>query len=143
LGDVECAAQFARGYYSLAIGVSLAHTRIMGAGASVLRLRKALVIRSYNLRAPDETVEEQFKRFAYRDDGVLKIKLEDVKSALGMDTESGEYLWVGELFRHTFGAHSEVPFLDFIHFLENGKPVRTHIYTHIHTHRSLLPHAYF
>ncbi|KAJ1434185.1 hypothetical protein B484DRAFT_394164, partial [Ochromonadaceae sp. CCMP2298] len=95
----------------------------MGAGASALpRLRKALVIRSYNLRAPDETIEEQFRVYAFRDArNVLHIKLSDIKLCLGMD--SGEYMWVEDLFQHTFGAQvAEINFSDFIRFLENGKP---------------------
>ncbi len=38
----------------------------MGSGvSSMLRLRKTLVIRAYNLRGKDETVEEQFSKYAY------------------------------------------------------------------------------
>ena len=39
----------------------------MGAGASSLnRLRKAVLMRAYNVRQSDETLEEQFRKYAYR-----------------------------------------------------------------------------
>ena len=76
----------------------------MGAGASLGRLRKAVVIRSYNLRRPDQTVEEQFKCFTFRsvDDGQLYIRLSDIRNCLGMDSK--DYGWIEELFAHTFGG---------------------------------------
>jgi hypothetical protein len=40
----------------------------MGAGASSMnRLRKALLMRAYNIRNSDETLEEQFRKHAYRE----------------------------------------------------------------------------
>ena len=76
----------------------------MGAGASSLgRLRKAIVIRSYNLRKPNETVDEQFRKFARRgEDNVLYITMDDVRKCLGM--EAKEYEWIENLFQHTFGG---------------------------------------
>lgn len=76
----------------------------MGAGASLGRLRKAIVIRSYNLRRPDQTVEEQFKCYTFRsvDDGQLHIRLSDIRNCLGMDSK--DYGWIEELFSHTFGG---------------------------------------
>jgi hypothetical protein len=76
----------------------------MGGGASSLtRLRKAIVIRAYNLRAADETVDDQFRRFAQRGgDNVLYISLEDIRRSLNMETK--EYEWVDHLFQHLFGA---------------------------------------
>ncbi len=39
----------------------------MGGGASTLiRLRKALVMRAYNLRNGAQTFDEQFRQYAYR-----------------------------------------------------------------------------
>ena len=39
----------------------------MGAGASSMnRLRKAILMRAYNVRNSDETLEEQFRKYAYR-----------------------------------------------------------------------------
>lgn len=39
----------------------------MGSGvSSLVRLRKALVIRAYNLRGADQTIEEQFDKYAFR-----------------------------------------------------------------------------
>ena len=75
----------------------------MGSGASSLnRIRKAIVIRAYNLRKPDETWEDQFRRFATRDaDGVLQISVRNIKSCLMM--ESKDYDWVDAFFQHTFG----------------------------------------
>ena len=58
----------------------------MGAGASSLaRLRKAIVIRSYNLKKPNQTIEELFKSYTFRskNDGVLYIKLDDIRLCLG------------------------------------------------------------
>lgn len=58
----------------------------MGAGASSLaRLRKAVVIKSYNLRKSNQTIEEQFKCYAFRNktDGFLYIKLDDIRKCLG------------------------------------------------------------
>jgi hypothetical protein len=76
----------------------------MGGGASSLtRLRKAIVIRAYNLRTADETVDDQFRRFAQRGgDNVLYISLEDIRRSLKMETK--EYEWVDHLFQHQFGA---------------------------------------
>ena len=76
----------------------------MGAGASLGRLRKAVVIRSYNLRRPDHTVEEQFKCYTFRsmDDGQLYIRLDDIRNCLGMDSK--DYGWIEELFSLTFGG---------------------------------------
>lgn len=39
----------------------------MGAGVSSMnRLRKALVMRAYNLRDSEETLEEYFKKYTYK-----------------------------------------------------------------------------
>jgi len=39
----------------------------MGGGASsLIRLRKALVMRAYNLRNSQQTLDEQFRPFSYR-----------------------------------------------------------------------------
>jgi len=95
----------------------------MGAGASTLaRLRKAIVIRSYNLRQPNETVDEQFRKYAHRSsNNALYITTEDVRRCLGM--EAGEYGWVDDLLKHSFGNQTaDINYFDFIRFLESGRP---------------------
>ena len=81
----------------------------MGSGvssSSTMRLRKAIVIRAYNLRKADETLDEQFRVYAKRDpsqDNKLTITLQDVKKCLHLDDEA---LWasVEELFHHCVGV---------------------------------------
>ncbi len=72
----------------------------MGSGASsLLRLRKALLIRAYNLRSADETIDDQFRKFSYRNaDKQLCIAISDIKRCLNM--EPGEYLWIEDIFGH-------------------------------------------
>jgi len=94
----------------------------MGGGASsLIRLRKAIIIRSYNLRKPDETVDQQFRRFAVRgEDGVMIISLHNIRNCLEM--ESKEYDWIDHLFLRIFGGQvTTVSYSDFIKFLESGK----------------------
>ncbi len=76
----------------------------MGSGASSLvRLRKAVLIRAYNLRKADETLEEQFRKYSFRSaEKQLCIAIADIKQCLCM--EPGEYLWIEDLFRHTTGS---------------------------------------
>jgi hypothetical protein len=115
----------------------------MGSGASSLvRLRKAILIRAYNLRKPDETLDDQFRKYSYRNgENQICISISDIKQCLCM--EPGEYLWIEDLFRHTSGSLEpvrlqcaistlllrrylqvvEINFLDLIRFLENGKMV--------------------
>ena len=81
----------------------------MGSGASTsstMRLRKALIIRAYNLRKADETLDEQFREYARRDstlDNKLTITLLDVKNCLQL--EDGTF-WssLEDLFRHCMGV---------------------------------------
>ena len=71
----------------------------MGAGASsLMRLRKALVIRAYNSRKKEETLHEQFFPYAYRKNNILYISLDDVKRVLSLDAP-----WVDELFKRCVG----------------------------------------
>jgi hypothetical protein len=71
--------------------------------SSLSRLRKAVVIRAYNLRKPDETLDDQFRRFAVRDvDGVLYISFDNIKRCLLMETK--EYDWVDKFLQHSFGT---------------------------------------
>lgn len=91
----------------------------MGAGASSQnRLRKALVIRAFNTRSENETIEEQFSRFVYKKNGVLYISLKDIKLALSLDAA-----WIDELFSRCMGGEvvKELEFKEFIQFLETGK----------------------
>ena len=132
----------------------------MGSGAStdsscnaVLRLRKALVIRAYNLRQKDETLYDQFRKYAHqkqtsgiRDASAvnksgkhgnagLYITMDNVKKCLSLDGRnspsssdsvgSDACSWVDDLFQYTLGAAvAEMNFVDFIRFLETGKLVR-------------------
>lgn len=78
----------------------------MGSGvssSSTVRLRKAIVIRAYNLRKSDETLDEQFRPYAKRDhSNKLTITLGDVKKCLQLDDGA---LWtsIEELFSHCMG----------------------------------------
>ena len=76
----------------------------MGGGVSSLsRLRKAVVIRAYNLRTLEETVDTQFRQYATRGtDGALHISIDAVKRCLKMDTK--EYEWVNQLFQLMIGG---------------------------------------
>ena len=79
----------------------------MGSGvssSSTMRLRKAIVIRAYNLRKSDVTLDEQFRPYAKRDHlNKLTITLENVKKCLELDDGA---LWtsVEELFEHCMGV---------------------------------------
>jgi hypothetical protein len=79
----------------------------MGSGvssSSTMRLRKAIVIRAYNLRKSDVTLDEQFRPYARRDHlNKLTITLENVKKCLELDDGA---LWtsVKELFQHCMGV---------------------------------------
>lgn len=91
----------------------------MGQGISSLRLRKAIVIRAYNLRSGDETLEEQFKSFAFpSDDGELKISLLDIKACLSF----AEISWADDMIKRLIGdnVRQDVLFSEFIEFLETG-----------------------
>ena len=80
----------------------------MGSGvssSSTLRLRKAIVIRAYNLRKANESLDDQFRSFAKRDysnGNKLSITLGEVKECLELDDGP---LWtsVQELFHHCMG----------------------------------------
>lgn len=96
-------------------------------GNSILRLRKALAIRAYNVRNSDETLDEQFKKFTIRKPGEtrLYITLVDVKRCLGLESDS---LWVDELFKRCTNSnqnignvYDEMDYTYFIDFLESGK----------------------
>jgi len=93
----------------------------MGVGVSSLRLRKALVIRAYNLRAGDETLEEQFREFSHIGaEGKMYLCLDDVKRYLGFvdgtgsEAKSLERLLSGSL------VGKEIPYEEFVEFLETG-----------------------
>lgn len=103
----------------------------MGAGAScdapipvtnaaVMRLRKAIVIRSYNLRkgssnnkdgaalhAPiitnSMTLDDQFRKYTCRGpDNALYITVRELRRCL--DMESDEYIWIEQLLEHLFNG---------------------------------------
>ena len=93
----------------------------MGSGVSSLaRLRKTLVIRSYNTREKDQTMEEQFIVHSFSRDGKTRIRIEDIKQTLSVDAP-----WVDELFQTLLGSYSkenhDIEFDHFIEFLETGQ----------------------
>lgn len=109
----------------------------MGSGASTLnRLRKAIIIRAYNLRPEDQSLMEQFLPFTYQKEGQgLYITLANVKKCLSLD--SGDYQWMVDLMQALFtksqpsNDSSQTPelyFYDLIQFLETGKIVSDVIY---------------
>jgi hypothetical protein len=71
----------------------------MGAGASTAsRLRKALVIRAFNLRSPNESLEDQFQPYTQIINGKRCISAPEIKKALDFDAP-----WVDDLFKIFFG----------------------------------------
>jgi len=110
----------------------------MGVGVSSLRLRKALVIRAYNLREEDETLDEQFRKLCFysnqeehssgsRDGsdsgsgkGELTLNLDDVKQYLGFGSGSGSG---SSTFDRLLGGTllgQRIPFKAFVDFLDTG-----------------------
>lgn len=87
---------------------------------SSLRLRKALVIRSYNLRATDESMEDQFRHLSHKgDDGRDYISLEDVKTYLGFHDGST----IESTYRRLLGGTlrgRKFLFNEFLEFLDTG-----------------------
>lgn len=81
----------------------------MGSGISSLaRLRKAVLIRAYNLRASDQTLIDQFMPFTYQKDGKgLHISIHQIKKCLKMD--SPEYKWVEEVLQAVFTVPTTPP----------------------------------
>jgi len=95
----------------------------MGGGVSSLaRLRKTLVIRAYNTRKKDQTIEDQFIVHSFARDGKTRIKIDDIKKALSVDAP-----WMDELFETLVGTYSkeneDIEFDHFIGFLETGQYV--------------------
>lgn len=74
----------------------------MGAGASSLpRLRKALLIRAYNLRDKDQSLVDQFIPFAFRGpDMQMYILPSQIQNALRMT--SPDYAWLEDLLQTLF-----------------------------------------
>jgi hypothetical protein len=81
----------------------------MGAGASSFsRLRKAVLIRAYNLRPSDQSLIDQFLPYTYQKEGKgLYIEISQIKKCLKMD--SAEYKWIEELLQTIFSAQSSDP----------------------------------
>eukprot|EP01038_Epipyxis_sp_PR26KG_P006865 gene6865-9401_t len=100
----------------------------MGSGASSSRLRRALVIRAYNMRPPTQTMEEQFRQYATRSNNKsatdspnsnLIITVQSVKKCLQLGPEFG---WVDELLKSGLNyKDDEINFHEFLRFLETGK----------------------
>ena len=93
----------------------------MGVGVSSLRLRKALVIRSYNLRETDETLEEQFRKISTQNEesGEIQLNLDDVKEYLGFGVGSSGASKVDRLLGGSLTG-KEINFREFVEFLESG-----------------------
>lgn len=92
----------------------------MGSGASsVMRLRKALLMRCFNVKGQDQTLEERFSSFAFKENGRSVILVKDIKTALCLENGTG----LCELFNSFVGDVEVVDFKEFIAFLESGKPI--------------------
>uniref|UniRef100_A0A6U4FDE0 Uncharacterized protein n=1 Tax=Phaeomonas parva TaxID=124430 RepID=A0A6U4FDE0_9STRA len=92
----------------------------MGSGASKMqRLRKVLIIRAYNARPKDVTVDEQFsKHWKYSDDGRPMITKSGIRDAI--DVHSAP--WIDPLLDELIPDDVEsVYFDDFMRFLETGE----------------------
>ena len=114
-------------------GINNLFEETMGGGVSapsVNRLRKTIVIRAYNLRKKDETLDEQLRPFATRSPSTNKLSLSllDVKSSLQLEDGS---LWtsIESLLVHCVGPAVRLDGIDydiFIAFLQDGKmPLQT------------------
>jgi hypothetical protein len=98
----------------------------MGSGvstSSTVRVRKSIIIRAYNLRKADETIDEQFSIYAKRYDNKLMIKLEDIKACLKIEDGA---LWSSmvEIFQQCISVNPDGTAMDyraFKEFLEDGK----------------------
>lgn len=96
----------------------------MGSGvstSSTVRVRKSIIIRAYNLRKADETIDEQFCIYANRIENKLVIKLEDIKACLKMEDGA---LWSSmvEIFQQCISVNSDaMDYRAFREFLEDGK----------------------
>jgi hypothetical protein len=98
----------------------------MGSGvstSSTVRVRKSIIIRAYNLRKADETIDEQFSIYAKRYDNKLMIKLEDIKACLKIEDGA---LWSSmvEIFQQCISVNLDGTAMDyraFREFLEDGK----------------------
>lgn len=69
----------------------------MGGAVSLQqRCRKALVIKAYNARPPEQTLEEQFSAFSYlKNDGQFYTNADLIKQCLKIGAE--EYPWIDPL----------------------------------------------
>ncbi len=103
----------------------------MGSGVSSerntqSRLRNALVLRAYNVRSKDITLEEQFAEYAFRKEqgGVLYISIDNIKKVLSVDAP-----WIDDLFHTLIGSNVEnddekhIQYDHFVEFLETGNYV--------------------
>eukprot|EP00981_Chlorochromonas_danica_P000668 scaffold146_cov171-Ochromonas_danica.AAC.17 len=81
----------------------------MGSGASsIARVRKALLIRAYNLRPPDQNLLQFFLSHAFRgSDRQMYIKPSQIKLCLGMNNDS--YFWLDDLLITIFPSSISQP----------------------------------
>jgi hypothetical protein len=92
----------------------------MGSGvstSSTVRVRKSIIIRAYNLRKADETIDEQFSIYAKRYDNKLMIKLEDIKACLKIEDGA---LWSSmvEIFQQCISVNLDGTVMDYRAFRE-------------------------
>lgn len=91
--------------------------------SSLNRLRKALVMRAYNIRKSDETLDELFRPHAYRSPSIsgYYISVSSVKKILSENAP-----WVDLLFQQIIEIDmGDMEFNSFIHFLETGNKPKT------------------
>jgi hypothetical protein len=91
----------------------------MGGGVSttnsISRLRRTLVIKAYNLRRSDESLDDQFRKYTHKNaDNVLFLSISAIKECLAFDSNS---LWIDDLFTQCLGPEV-VPYL-FISLIMN------------------------
>lgn len=79
----------------------------MGGAVSLQqRCRKALVIRAYNNRPADQTLEEQFSSYSYlKGDGSIYTNADLIKQCLNIG--SNDYPWLDPLMQILSGSPAE------------------------------------
>lgn len=101
----------------------------MGGGISIsFRLRKALLMRAYNVRSKDSvilTIEDQFRPYAFKsNDGKLEISLESIRKCLNLEDSAN---WVDNMLKEVLNQDNQLQTLSFkafIEFLETGKTIK-------------------
>lgn len=80
---------------------------VMGGAVSLQqRCRKALVIRAYNIRPADQTIEDQFSAYSFlKGDGQFYTNADLIKQCLNIG--SNDYPWLEPLMQILSGASSD------------------------------------